>query len=119
VVQDLIRRCEILQAAAQRQIPMGHVGTGVGHGNLRYSLVKRVTPGSYPGMPEAMVGSSHPIALIHHEGTKPHEIIPRRAAVLAFPAAWAENGVAFAMIVFHPGTKPNRYLTDNLHLALR
>jgi hypothetical protein len=118
VVVYLIKRAVILQDAAKKQIRMGHVHAGGGYGNLRDSIVKRVSATPYPAMPEAQVGSSHPIALMHHEGTRPHEIRPRLAKVLRFPAAWAPGGFAVAMVVQHPGTAPNRYLTDNLHLAV-
>ncbi|WP_239404560.1 hypothetical protein [Frankia sp. Cj3] len=64
------------------------------------------------------VGSSNPIALLHHEGTRPHAIYPRRpGGRLVF--YWDRiGGVAVLPMVHHPGTAPNRYLTDNLHLAL-
>jgi hypothetical protein len=115
----LIKRCVVLQDAAKNQIRMGHVHAGGGYGNLRDSIVKRIMPGKYPdSMPQAQVGSQHPIALMHHEGTKPHEIRPRVAKILRFPAAWAPGGFALAMVVQHPGTSPNRYLTDNLHLTV-
>jgi hypothetical protein len=90
---------------------------GGGYGNLRDSIVKRIqTTGGGRGMPRVIVGSSHPIALIHHEGTRPHIIVPVKAKALRFPGA-APSGFIFAKRVNHPGTKPNRYLTDNLHLV--
>lgn len=56
-------------------------------------------------------GSDDPISLIHHNGSRAHEIRPRRAKVLRF----VQNGrVRYAHRVWHPGTRPNRYLTDNL-----
>lgn len=56
-------------------------------------------------------GSDNEIALLHHNGSRAHEIRPRRAKVLRF----VQNGrVRYAHRVWHPGTKPNRYLTDNL-----
>lgn len=56
-------------------------------------------------------GSDDPISLIHHDGTRAHVIRPRRAKVLRF----VQNGrVRYAHRVWHPGTRPNRYLTDNL-----
>lgn len=56
-------------------------------------------------------GSDNPIALIHHNGSRAHEIRPRRAKVLRF----VQNGrVRYAHRVWHPGTRPNRYLTDNM-----
>lgn len=56
-------------------------------------------------------GSANRIAYLHHKGTRPHAITPRRAKVLRF----VQNGrVRYARRVYHPGTKPNKYLTDNL-----
>jgi len=57
------------------------------------------------------VGSDHKLALMHHNGTRAHVIRPRRARALRF----VHNGrIVYARRVWHPGTKPNRYLTDNL-----
>ena len=57
------------------------------------------------------VGSDVRHALWHHEGTRPHPIVGRR--VLRF----VKNGkVVFAHKVMHPGTRPNRYLSDNLRI---
>jgi hypothetical protein len=64
-------------------------------------------------------GASAPHALMHHEGTRPHVIVPKdiqKKPVLRFTG---KTGVSVhARIVKHPGTKPNRYLTDNLRLVL-
>jgi hypothetical protein len=118
-VRDLMRRMEILQAAAKRQIRLGHIHAGGGPGNLRDSIVKRMqSPKGTNGVPVGVVGSHHPIALIHHEGTRPHVILPRRASALRWPGD-GPDGFLFAKIVHHPGTRPNRYLTDNLHLISR
>lgn len=57
------------------------------------------------------IGADVRHALWHHEGTRPHVIVPQRARILRF----AKNGrVVFAHKVMHPGTRPNRYLSDNL-----
>lgn len=114
VVRYMIKQAEKVQAAAKRQC--GYSDHPGDHGHLRDSIVKRVMANG-KAEPIVMVGSSNPIALIHHEGTKPHMIYPKAASVLAFPASWAPSGTAFAMYVNHPGTQPNRYLTDNLKLV--
>lgn len=78
-------------------------------GQLRDSIVKRlVERGTEVVM---QVGSEDPIALWHHEGTQPHVITPRKAPRLVF---WQAGGVRYALIVHHPGTRPNRFLTDAL-----
>jgi hypothetical protein len=111
VMRDLIRRAEMLQTLAKEQCGFGSGNDP--HGHLRDSIVKRIVSGG-SGTPYVMVGSAHPIALIHHDGTAPHVIVPRNATVLAFPSDRSPSGMAFAKRVNHPGTKPNRYLTDNL-----
>jgi hypothetical protein len=59
------------------------------------------------------IGSSVKHAYMHHEGTKPHLIMPRRRRTLRF---FSKGFMVFTQLVRHPGTKPNRYLTDNLKL---
>jgi hypothetical protein len=58
-----------------------------------------------------LIGSDNRIALLHHEGTKPHIIVPRIKQTLRFEH---HGKIVYAKLVHHPGTKPNRYLTDNL-----
>lgn len=79
-------------------------------GTLRDSIVKRVT--IRDGVPVFIVGSEDPIALIHHEGTPPHPIVARRRPRLVF---FANGHVQRRLSVRHPGTRPNRYLTDSLY----
>lgn len=83
-------------------------------GTLRDSIVTRIVEQN--GRPLWVIGSDDPIALIHHQGTEPHEIWATRAPRLVF--FWPRVGsvVAFKM-VHHPGTKPNHYLTDQLPAA--
>jgi hypothetical protein len=59
------------------------------------------------------VGSPLSHALMHHEGTKPHVILPSRSQVLRFSAG---GRIIYTRKVNHPGTRPNRYLTDQLYL---
>lgn len=60
------------------------------------------------------IGSNEPHALMHHEGTKPHEIIPRTAPILRFTSG---SRVVYTRHVDHPGTHPNKYLSDQLYLV--
>lgn len=107
----LIALATRLQTLAKEQVgystnkPSGQEGGQ----HLRDTIVKRVVQ-TANGI-TVMVGSEHPIALIHHNGTRPHEIRPRTASVLAFEIG---GQTVFATVVHHPGTKPNRYLTDPL-----
>jgi hypothetical protein len=118
VVRLMMKRADYLQMAAKRQIRLGHVHGGSGYGNLRDSITKRVQSLMGTGIPTVAVGSSHPIALIHHEGTRPHLIRPRYKQALRWPGATA-SGFVFSKWARHPGTRPNRYLTDNLPAAMR
>lgn len=59
------------------------------------------------------IGSSLDYALLHHEGTKPHLITPKKRAALRF---FSKGFMVYTQLVRHPGTKPNRYLSDNLRL---
>lgn len=59
------------------------------------------------------VGSPLNYALMHHEGTRPHIITPDRAEILRFSS---RGRVVYTRVVRHPGTKPNKYLADNLYL---
>lgn len=53
-----------------------------------------------------------PYALAHHEGTRPHIIKPKEAGgVLVFSKG---SRVIRTREVRHPGTKPNKYLSDQL-----
>ena len=94
-----------VSSAAQRQV-------GVRTGDLQASIHYRVEIVS--GLPGVWVGTHNRIARIHHEGSLPHIITPNKVKVLRF----TKNGrVIFTKEVKHPGTKPNRFLTDNIYLA--
>ena len=53
-------------------------------------------------------------------GTRPHEIVPRRAKALVFVVAGngKRGGVVFAQKVHHPGTKPYRIMQDGLRRGI-
>lgn len=101
---ELLVAGEILKQGAQRRV-------GVETGTLRDSIVKRVLVGS-GGMPELWVGTEEEHGEDHHEGTDPHTILPKKpGGVLSFEL----NGqTVFFKRVEHPGTEPNRFLTDSL-----
>lgn len=80
-------------------------------GQLRDSIVKRLA--EQGGELAVLVGSDDPIALLHHEGTTPHIIRASSKPMLVF--YWPKVGrVVRFLQVSHPGTRPNRYLTDAL-----
>jgi len=95
---------EQIKAAAKGQ-------AGFRTGALRASIHMRHTRdtrGQY-----IKIGSALPYALIHHEGTRPHLITPKKRKALRF---YSKGFMVFAHMVMHPGTRPNRYLSDNLRL---
>jgi len=84
---------------------------GVKTGKLKASLHmehSRRGPGQ-----QVKIGSPLNYALIHHEGSRPHIIVPRRAETLRFSS---RGRIVYTRVVRHPGTRPNKYLTDNLYL---
>lgn len=103
----LRKRAILLQTLARAQV-------GVKTGALRKSINYRVVRDG-KGL-VATVGSNNRIALMHHNGTKPHFIRPRRAQTLRF---YSHGRIVYSQLVFHPGTRPNKYLTDNLSKVIR
>lgn len=104
VGRHLRKKGKLVELAAKRQV-------GVRTGALRSSIHMRHgrdVRGQY-----VMVGSKLPYAKMHHEGTKPHMIFPNKAPILRFTK---RGQVIYAHAVAHPGTKANKYLTDNLKL---
>jgi hypothetical protein len=101
----LAKKGRMVQVAAMAQV-------GVRTGALRASIHMRHLRDSRGQF--VRIGSPLNYALAHHEGTKPHLITPNRAQVLRFVRG---STVVYAHSVMHPGTKPNRFLTDNLSLV--
>jgi hypothetical protein len=60
---------------------------------------------------ELKIGSGSKIAFLHHEGTRPHLIKPKNAPALVF---MSKGRVIRTQLVRHPGTKPNKYLSNQL-----
>jgi hypothetical protein len=111
---DLKRRADRLRDIAKTKV-------GVKTGRLRRSIRvyghRRTTLGQ-----KIQIGSSVPYARMHHNGTKPHIIAPNNHRFLKFKpssgagAGWnvLADGSVLARKVRHPGTKPNRYLSDSV-----
>lgn len=108
VGKDLKLKAERVKFAARRQV-------GVKTGKLRASItVINHTPTTYGQ--SIMVGSMLSYARLHHDGSRPHVILPVRAPQLVFIN---KRGMLIRTNkVNHPGTRPNRYLTDNLRFAI-
>jgi hypothetical protein len=103
VGRDLKARGEALVALARHDVgkKTGRLAASIGS-NLGHTA---------GGELMVTVGSSNRIALIHHNGTRPHLIFPKRARALRFTSG---GRIVYTRIVRHPGTRPNPYLTSNL-----
>lgn len=109
VGRDLDRRAERVENAARRQ-------AGLLYNRLKPSI-RREWIRSRRGVLSMRVGSTVRHALVHHEGARPHVISARGSGLLRYVNK--HGRVVFARSVNHPGHRANRYLTDNLPLALR
>lgn len=101
----LRKRGLVIVAAAKRQV-------GVDTGRLRDSIKSIHLRDSRSQF--LLIGSKEPHALMHHDGTKPHTIVPREAPMLRFTSG---SRIIYTREVQHPGTRPNRYLSDQLYLV--
>jgi|SRR5215217_513299 len=101
------RKGEMLEQLAKQQV-----------GKKTHALQRSINNTMYYGGAGFVVrvGSDNPIALLHHEGTKPHTILPKSAKTLRFNS---HGKIVYAKVVHHPGTRPNKYLTDNLRKVIR
>lgn len=125
VFRQLTRAGDVVKDGAQRRAPVWRPSSGEPDwsirrreskrkpGTLRDSIVKRVVEGG-PGGFTILVGTEDEVALYVHEGTEPHEITPVRAPALVFWSARLRTTVRSPVGVFHPGTRPQRFLTDSL-----
>jgi hypothetical protein len=104
VLRDLDTRMTRVQIGARRQV-------GKRTGELARSTVK-ITSVDARG-PFVRLGGGR-VSLIHHQGTPAHIIVPTRRRALRYLRS---GMIVFSRRVRHPGTRPNRYLTDNLPLA--
>ncbi len=92
--------------AAKRQV-------GVDTGRLRKSI--SMAHYATASGQTVKIGSNLNYALMHHEGTRPHIITPNRAKALRFTSG---RRVIYTHQVMHPGTRPNRYLSNQLRFFL-
>jgi hypothetical protein len=102
-----------LKARAVRVQSAAILQAGMRTGQLRSSIRvdhERATYGQ-----KVTVGAYVPHAYIHHEGTRPHVITRGGGEVMRFTKG---SRVIYSREVLHPGTRPNRYLSDNMWLML-
>jgi len=100
-------RAQVVQMAAVAQCPKRT-------NKLSESIVKRMY--ETPAGLDVVIAAQQPYAIFVHEGTKPHVI--QGNPILAFNWGNGPNGAGtyFFRSVHHPGTKPNKFLSDNLRL---
>jgi hypothetical protein len=87
---------------------------GVRTGQLRRSI--KMEHIYYTSGAAIKVGSTLSYAHLHHEGSRPHLITPKTGEVLRFSRG---TKIIYARQVAHPGTRPNRYLSDQLRVHIR
>lgn len=106
VARFLHRRVAMpIQMAAKRQV-------GVRTGALRSSI--NIKHFMAPGGAAVKIGSELHYAYLHHEGSRPHLIKPKDPdGVLIFRKG---ARIIRTKEVLHPGTRPNRYLSDQLRI---
>ena len=111
--RDMDRRRAYIANMARAQV-------GVDSGALRKTIRHRTVGGRGAYGPTTRVAAGGPgveYALMHHEGTRPHEIRPNPPrSVLKFTIG---GKTVYATRVMHPGTRENKYLTDHLPMAVR
>jgi len=97
-------------------VKMAKAQVGVKSGKLRASIHKRHV-GNFTGQ-YLWIGSKVNYAYAHHEGTKPHIIMPKIPTRLL---RFTSKGrlVITPGPVLHPGTKRNPYLSNQLRLFVR
>ncbi|MFF4900423.1 hypothetical protein [Streptomyces sp. NPDC001068] len=63
---------------------------------------------------QGVIICDHPKVRLVLDGTRPHLIRPRRRNFLRFEVG---GDVVFTKLVRHPGTRPNNFLAEALHLG--
>jgi hypothetical protein len=61
------------------------------------------------------IGANSPHAMVHHQGTRPHLIRGKDQQMLRFKKG---SRIIYTRQVMHPGTKANKYLTDQFKFFL-
>lgn len=104
--------------ALGRKIMVGaKAQVGVKTGRLRDSIYMEHRGIPYKGQ-TLKIGSGLSYAYMHHQGTRPHIITPKEgnAGALVFRK---NSRIIYTKQVLHPGTKANRYLSDQLRVHVR
>lgn len=93
---------------ARQVVKLAKAQVGVDTGALRASIGYTIRGGTPV---YAKVTASNKKAMMHHQGTKPHIIKPKNGKALKMGS---HGTILITKVVHHPGTKPNRFLTDPL-----
>lgn len=107
VGRHLVAKATVIRAMARRQVGFS---TGALYASISISNHERSITGQ-----SIRIGSTVSYAYIHHEGSRPHMITGRDGGMLRFTRG---SRVVYTRSVMHPGTRPNRYLSDNLIYAI-
>lgn len=97
-----------IEKKARQVTRLAKAQVGVDTGDLKASISYTMRGG---GPVYAKITASDKVAMMHHEGTKPHVIVPRKAKALRFQS---RGKIVVTKKVYHPGTKANHFLTDPL-----
>lgn len=106
VGRHLFRKAVMIREMARMQVG---VRTGALSASISISQERSMTGQS------VRIGSTLSYAYMHHEGTRPHMISGQNGGMLRYTRG---GRVVYSRAVMHPGTRPNRYLSDNLIYAL-
>lgn len=111
IFRHMVSRGADVESAAKRNASGAVVK--VRSGNLR-SSIHTETPEMREGRIVVAVTADAAYALAVHEGTRPHDIVPKTKRVLAWQGP---AGPVFSRRVHHPGTKPKPFLDDALNVV--
>lgn len=101
-----------MDTVAKRIIRKAKVQVGVDTSALKNSIRYTIRGGT----PVFVKITAHDYkAMMHHEGTKPHVIRASKGKTLKIGSG---SRVTYIKQVNHPGTKPNRYLTDSMSAVI-
>lgn len=111
VGHDMSRRLRTLEFRAKQSV-------GVDSHSLQRGIETRKRT-VVDGLQGEVGNWHHRYAAAHHEGARPHVIVPRPENVLGRLVFTVNGRKVFATRVQHPGNRPNPYLSRWLREAVR
>jgi hypothetical protein len=106
-----------LRGRAREAVFQARIQVGKDTGRLAKSI--KFSMRAYRSGQEVSIFSNNKIAYMHHEGTRPHLIFSKKAGNNLVFFGSKTKSIVFTPMVRHPGTKPNRYLSDQLKIFTR